>query len=401
VALLAAQGSLSLVISRLIEAAEWCVCEQVSIGGDDDVAALRRFDVAVLVVQDAEREGGAESGSAEQERKLGILQRSQVGVLILTSRPSLYAGCGAGVVCLSVDSSVEKVHGVLLALARTRPVLRQIDTQLASLRRLSEMLRRQLEETDRELRLASRLQRDFLPRELPEAGPIRFRSIFRPCTWVSGDIFDIFRLDERHWGFYIADAVGHGVAAGLLTMYIKHAIRPKRMFEDGYEMVPPADVLGLLNDQFAVQELPDSQFITCWYGIINTETLELKYAIAGHPPPMVISADGGLRELHGEGCILGLCKGQEFSNETVLLRPGQRVLLYSDGLEQTLISHRPPMPELPELVPGMQELLRLPGEEVIVRLEERLDTEPGSLTRGDDVTVVVLDVLEEERPSGA
>jgi hypothetical protein len=387
------------VIDELVEATKWCGCEHIGGGGDEDLAALGQFDVALLVDRDTGDGADGKGEAAEQKRKLGILQRSQVGILVLTSRPRLFAGCGAGVVCLSAGSSLEKVHGVLLALSQTRPVLQQIDTHQASLRRLGEMLRKQMEETDHELQLASRLQRDFLPRELPEAGPIRFRSIFRPCTWVSGDIFDIFRLDERHWGFYLADAVGHGVAAGLLTMYIKHAICPKRMSDAGYELVPPAEVMSMLNDQFAVQELPDSQFITCWYGTINTETLELKYAIAGHPPPMVISADGGFRELHGEGCLLGLCSGQEFSNETVVLRPGQRVLLYSDGLEPTLISHRPPMPELPELGEGMLELLRLPGEEVLVRLEERLDTEPGSLTRVDDVTVVVLDVLEEDTPS--
>jgi len=401
VAIVGARSSRPEIVQELIDATDWCVCEHIDVDDDDRPAAFRRFDVVVLVDKGAGRPSKAGSRSAEQDRRLGLLQRFQVGVLIITSRPWLFAGETAGTVCLPPDSSMDKVHGVLLAQSRTRPVLREINKQLTNLRRLGQTLRKQFEATDHELRLASRLQHDFLPRDLPQDGPIRFSSLFRPCTWVSGDIFDIFRLDEQHWGFYLADAVGHGVAAGLLTMYIKHAIRPKRIFRDGYELVPPSEVLSALNDQFASQELPNSQFITGWYGMINMETLELKYAVAGHPPPMLIDADGDFRELHGEGCLLGLCGGQPFSDKSIVLRPGQRVMLYSDGLEPSLIAHRPPLPQTPTLGAGMLELLRLPAEKFIALLHERLDTEPGSLRRPDDVTVVLLDVVGEESAAGS
>jgi len=66
---------------------------------------------------------------------------------------------------------------------------------------------------DQELRLDSRLQRDFLPKQLPTVGDIRFHVLYRPATWVCGDVYDVQRLDERFIGFYLADAVGHGVAA--------------------------------------------------------------------------------------------------------------------------------------------------------------------------------------------
>lgn len=400
VALLGAQSSPPEVVRELIDQSTWCVCERVEPVDEDRPAAFRRFDAALMVDKGTGLPSKAASRSDEQDRQLGLLQRFQMGVLILTARPWLFAGCGPGTVCLALDASVERIHGVLTALSRTRPVLRQIDKQMGSLQRLSETLRKQFEATDRELRLASRLQHDFLPRDFPREGPIQFRSIFRPCTWVSGDIYDVFRLDETHWGFYIADAVGHGVAAGLLTMYIKHAIRTKRVFEGGYELVPPSQVLSMLNDQLAFQELPDSQFITGWYGTINTETLELRYAVAGHPPPLLVDAKPGgrIRELHGDGCLLGLQGGQTFSDESVVLQPGQRVMLYSDGLEQMLISHRPPLPQMPELEPGMAELLRLSGDELIARLQERLDTEPGSLAHPDDVTVVLLDICGEKSP---
>ncbi len=395
IGILGARKTAPAIVECLDEGSDWCVCENVETSAEDRPSAFQRFDAVVLIDGGLGRSGKGGSRSADQDRQLELLQEFGIGVLIVTPRPWVFAGSGAGTVCLPPDSPPDMVHGVLLALSRTRPILRQIDKRLNNLNRLGETLRKELDATDRELRLASRLQRDFLPRGLPEKGPIRFATMFRPCTWVSGDIFDIFRLDEHHWGFYIADAVGHGVAAGLLTMYIKHAIRTKRVIKDGYELVPPSEVLSMLNDQLALQDLPDSQFITGWYGTINIETLELRYSIAGHPPPMLVDVDGSIRELHGDGCLLGLSDGQEFSDETVVLRPDQRIMLYSDGLEETLIEHRPPLPQMPTLKSGMAELLRLPGEELITALRACIDNEPGSLSHADDVTVVVLDVIGE------
>ena len=370
----------------------WCICEHAEITAEDRAAAFRRFDAAVLVDKAFLRDQLGAGRSPGQDEQLDLLQRFGLGVVVLTARPWAFAGCGAGVVCLPPDAPVDVAYGVLLALSHVRPMLRQIDRQVTNLNRLSETLSQQFNATNRELQLASRLQRDFLPREWPSSGPIRFGTLFRPCTWVSGDIFDIFRLDEWHWGFYIADAVGHGVAAGLLTMYIKHAIRPKRVFPDHFELVPPDEVLSMLNDQLASQALPDSQFITGCYGMIDVQTRGLQYSVAGHPPPLYIPCGGPIRELHGDGSILGLSTNQRFSAEAIRLQPGDRLLLYSDGLEDLLIAHRPPFPEMPTLRPGIPDVLRLPQEEMLAQLRERLDGEPGSLAHADDVTALVMDV---------
>jgi len=260
------------------------------------------------------------------------------------------------------------------------------------MRKLSESVNRHIEALDTELRLASRLQRDFLPRGVSTIGSARFATLYRPCSWVSGDIFDIVRLDEQHIGFYLADAVGHGVAAGLLTMYIRHAICMKRIFEGSYDLTPPPRVLSMLNDRLASEEFQDSQFVTMWYGLFNTTTLQLDFSSAGHPPPFLIERHGGCRELYGEGGLLGLISGQHFEHETVQLHPGDRVLVYSDGLDGILIQHRAPLPEMPTLHAGIPELMRLPSDELFASLESQLDSAPGSLSKGDDVSIVLLDV---------
>src|SRR5690349_4883166 len=108
--------------------------------------------------------------------------------------------------------------------------------ELNDLRRRDETLNFYLHRVDEEMRLAARLQQDFLPKEFPDAGPIQFHSLFRPAGYVSGDLYDVMRLDDEHIGFYMADAVGHGVPAALLAMFLKHALQTKD--RDG-RILPP------------------------------------------------------------------------------------------------------------------------------------------------------------------
>lgn len=380
-------------------AASWCHAAPVTVSSENDFGQLRNFDVMLLVDRKGLSELEDRNGIRAAQDLLSLLRKRRIAVVVLTDRPWQFAEFDSGVVCLPLSSNADMAEGALRALAHARPLIRQIDKQYISMQRLGRTLQRRFEETDRELRLAARLQRDFLPHGLPQIGPFVFTSLFRPCSWVSGDIFDVFRLDETHWGFYLADAVGHGVAAGLLTMYIKHAIRPKRLLSDGYMLVPPGDVLGHLNSVLTAQHLPDSQFITGWYGVLNSKTHLLQYAVAGHPPALLVSPDGTVRELHGEGCVLGISADETYTTESITLSAGQRLVVYSDGLEPLLVTKRMPMPAMPELDPQAMKLLSLPTDAFIPGLRAMLDEAPGSLSQADDVSILALDYLAQPGPS--
>ena len=99
-------------------------------------------------------------------------------------------------------------------------------------------------------------------------------------------MFDVVRIDKDHTGIYIADAVGHGLAASLLTMFIKRAIVPKREADHGHTVLDPAEVLTVLNDVLAEQSLPNCQFVTACYAVLDHRTLTLRYARGGHPAPL-------------------------------------------------------------------------------------------------------------------
>jgi phosphoserine phosphatase RsbU/P len=297
---------------------------------------------------------------------------------------------------IAPDTPPDELRGRLRTMARYRPVIQQLERELTNMQRLGKKLNRHFTEIDQEMRLASRLQRDFLPQEMPTIGGIRFSSLFRPASWVSGDIYDAFRVDESHVGMYVADAVGHGMAAGLLTMFIKRAIVPKRIFGKDYELIAPGEVLGVLNENLKAQNLPNCQFVTACYCLYDVATRKLQVARGGHPYPIRIGTDGSLTEIRSTGGLLGVFPGEEFETVTTSLVPGERLLIYSDGIELAFLESRPHPEGDPRYRKEFQAVAQLPADQLITRLESLLDQEEGSLSPQDDVTVIVLEV-----PKGA
>lgn len=377
-------------LRSIMSDAPWCEVVSINTARLDRALCLRHVDAAVVVDTDPVDPAGGDEKPYED--LIGVLRRHRLGIVVMTTRPWLYAGHAMGLVCISPEASVEMLRGALVAMSHLRPVMRQIDLELTSMQHLGDRLARHFEELDHELRLAARLQQDFLPRELPRLDALKFATIYRPCSWVSGDIFDVFVLDEHRVGFYLADAVGHGVAAGLLTMFIREAIRTRRLESHAAPFVLPSVILNHLNDALAAQALPDSQFVTAWYGVVDTRTLELTYATGGHPPPVLVHADGRVSGLEGDGCLLGVFGRQIFEDRTVTLRPGERLLVYSDGFESALLEPRTPRAPI-ALASDVAAVAHRPAPEFIDALIEQLDAQPGSLSAADDTTLVLVDVV--------
>ncbi len=184
-----------------------------------------------------------------------------------------------------------------------------------------------------QLSMAGIVQRDFLPTQVPNTNEIQWAVAFLPAEWVSGDIYDIARIDEQHIGFYVADVVGHGIPAALLTIFLKQALVMRQTTENSYHIFSPAEVMRNLNLRMTGQKLSGYQFATCCYCLLNTKTLQLTFARAGHPYPILIRALQPPQQLETRGSLLGIFDQAEFIQQTVQLHPGNKVLLYSDGAE--------------------------------------------------------------------
>ena len=178
------------------------------------------------------------------------------------------------------------------------------------------------DDTVEQLKMAGQVQRYFLPAQLPNSDTLRWATVFAPADWVSGDIYDIARLDEQHIGFYVADAVGHSMPAALLTMFLKHAIIMRQTTGNEYKIFSPAEVITELNNKMLEQNLSGCLFATCCYCLLNIATLEVSYARAGHPYPVLLRPDAAPQQLQSRGGLLGVFEDVRFEQKTVYLAPG-------------------------------------------------------------------------------
>jgi sigma-B regulation protein RsbU (phosphoserine phosphatase) len=275
--------------------------------------------------------------------------------------------------------------------------IEQLQTELECLRkeinflnRRDETLHFHMHRLDEELRLAARLQQDFLPKTLPQVGPIHFHTLYRPAGYVSGDLYDVARLDEAHVGFYIADAVGHGMPAALLTMFIKHALVTKQILPGGYRLLDPGEALSLLNAALVEQNLTHATFATALYGTINVNTLVCRFAGAGHPPPLILRGDGSVLNIHGDGPLLGIFAGEKFGDSQVQLLRGDRLFVYTDGIEVAFSDDQ--VQNTQQWRAEIQRRGHLPTEQLLKELADSLDRESGSLSPHDDVSIIVAEV---------
>ena len=166
-----------------------------------------------------------------------------------------------------------------------------------------------------QLKVAGRVQRDFLPAHLPNTETLQWATLFKPAEWVSGDIYDIARIDEHNIGFYVADAVGHSLPAALLTIFLKHEIIMRQTSRNDYKIFEPVEVIQTLNRRMSQQKLSGCQFATCCYCLLNTDTLKLTFARGGHPYPVLIKPDGRLEQLQIRGPLLGIFESAEYLQE--------------------------------------------------------------------------------------
>lgn len=242
-----------------------------------------------------------------------------------------------------------------------------------------------------QLKMAGHVQRNFLPRRLPNLKNVRWATLFEPADWVSGDMYDIARLDEQHIGFYIADAVGHSIPAALLTMFLKQAIKMRETIGNDYRIFGPVEVMKNLNAAMSDQNMAGCLFATCCYGLLNVRTLQLTFARAGHPYPILIRKGAQPVQLENRGGLLGVFEHTEFEQQMVQLEAGDKVFLYSDGCE--LLVGKSEDGGGFVFTPDFGSILNLPIEEMLEQFREMVhkhDVQPAEV---DDVTAVGLEIL--------
>ena len=291
---------------------------------------------------------------------------------------------------LATPGSVEPVE----LIEQLRPLLRlkerhdRLASKAAEATRVHERLKTAYQQISAELELASRLQASFLPQSLPELPQVRFAVEYRPVGHVGGDFYDVFRLDERHIGFYVADAMGHGVGASLLTIFVKRGVRGKEIIGQNYRLVPPDEVLQRLNHDFIDQQLSDAPFITMLYGLYDFSTGELQVSRAGHPYPLYVPREGPLEFQKMDGSLLGVF-ATKYSRRSLPLKPGDKVLFFTDAIDAGRFGNHPV--GKPSLLAAVEQFRELPAKQFVQRLAIDLFLQE---KQSDDLTLLVMEVPE-------
>lgn len=277
----------------------------------------------------------------------------------------------------------------MLMARRTEYLNQRVDERTTELRRANDQLLARDAEVLGSLRAAGRLQtRVMLPQSPPDWPELRWAVHYAPLDHLGGDYYDFATPDPDHLGILIADASGHSIAAALVAIMARFAFAASAPTTRR-----PGEVLGEMNRR--LQELTEERFVTAFYGVFDRRTGVFRYAVAGHPHPLLFEArTGAVKPLHGQGFILGVIPDEQYAEREVVLEPGDRICFYTDGLIEA-------RNEIGELfgTDRLTECLTKHGRSssgdllgyILAAQREFSGPEP----QGDDLTITVLDVVNE------
>ena len=225
---------------------------------------------------------------------------------------------------------------------------------------------------------AKLIQAAELASVFPADDRLGFAVRYTPNDIVGGDFYRIERLDPDRYGILIADVMGHGVAAALYTMQLRS------LWEDGRaDLDAPARFLGRMNHRLHILAGDAGYFATAVYATLNAATGALCYTRAGHPPPLVIAANGVVTPLENPQPSLGMLPDYTYEQNTAQLDSGNALLLYTDGAMEIQNAAGEELG-----VAGLIQMLQDPACRAPGFLEERLLTYSDNIHLPDDLTLL-------------
>lgn len=237
---------------------------------------------------------------------------------------------------------------------------------------------------DKELEFAKQIQYSSLPTIFPDRKEFELYAEMVTAKEVGGDFYDFYMLNDHTVAFLIADVSGKGIPAAMFMMKAKTII--KDLAESGLELW---EVFMRANDKLCDNN-DAGMFVTAWMGILDLQTGVMKFANAGHNPPLVKHGDGSFEYLKvRSGIILGGMEGLKYKKNEMQLVPGDMIYLYTDGVTEAIN-------EKDELYgePRLQELLNanvpLTAGELCTLVKEDVDNFAGSAPQYDDITMLCL-----------
>jgi serine phosphatase RsbU (regulator of sigma subunit) len=266
-------------------------------------------------------------------------------------------------------------------------VLARVETHLA-LRKLQKQLQDANQRYEKELALAAEIQASFLPSAIPAIPGWQLAATLIPARETSGDFYDLIPLPDERLGLVVADVTDKGSGAALFMALSRTLLRT---YAVEYDMQPEL-TLGAAHRRI-LEDTNTKQFVTVFYGVLDSATGTLTYSNAGHNPPFLFSANGddALQELDNTGPPLGLrvFKDVTWERRTAQIAPGDLLVLYSDGITEAQDDQGEFFDEDRLLEVGRASLGRS-AQEVQEAILAEVDRFVGDAPQVDDITLMVL-----------
>lgn len=232
-------------------------------------------------------------------------EKNMLGVILLASPPEKAFTAGE----LKLLNTIAQQAAPMIEISR----LYQIEIEKASL--------------ENELQMARKVQESLLPEKMPLMPGWQFARRWRPKREVSGDFYDVIRESPQRLGLVTADVTGKGLPASLFMVFVRSVLRASVT-----RRTPPGQAVANTN-RVICQDSNQGLLATLFYARLETDTGELAWVNAGHPPSLLYrKSDDSLHLLRHTGLPLGVDTSSTYAAETIWLQPGDFLLLYTDGM---------------------------------------------------------------------
>ena len=221
-----------------------------------------------------------------------------------------------------ISSPVKDLDGNIIgAVEVLRDVTRERKLELELIEKNTKMIN--------DIKFAEKIQRRILPKKGLYKS-VKIDHLYKPSEMLSGDIFDVFLIDEDKIGVYICDVVGHGITASMMTMFVRQTMRSIKDY-----IVQPSVALTELHKSFSSLDLGMDKYFTIFYGVFNTKTNQFVYANAGHNCIPIRYNSKGIEMLKIKGLPISLIFNEVYYEENeIVLEEGDKILLYTDGISE-------------------------------------------------------------------
>lgn len=261
---------------------------------------------------------------------------------------------------------------------------------------LSHKLHAANEAAQHELRQIAKLQQALLPTELPRVSTLDMSVYSRSTATAGGDYYDIMRLPRNRVGMLVADVCGHGASAAMLVAVLHSLVKTYTG-----PAVPPGLLLTYVNDHLTKMNTRSfGTFVTAVYAIYDPDRGTLSWSNAGHPPPRITRvSDGSVQVLDRKRTVpLGIVEKTEYPEDEVALKPGDQVLLHTDGITDAK--------DRKDVTFGTERLDALLGDcpsgarGMLKRILDSLERFTDGQPIGDDYTLIAMKFIRSKKKAG-